>query len=239
MHEWPMKAQVDLNGAARRTRVRSVVAGILHLEPDDPAPVYVQLERQIRVAVADGVLEPGDHLPSVRATAKRLGVSNTTVARAYAELAREGVLVSRAGGGSMIAPRESLDQPALTRLRQERLHLLARQVAVRSLALGMQPTHVIEAVAREFAVHGRPVPAEAPNVALGSDEAVLLSARNRFKGTVTGIRAGELVAEVTVRLAEGVDAVAIITRLSLERLGLRVGGYVSVHVKATELVLAR
>jgi DNA-binding transcriptional MocR family regulator len=66
----------------------------LRVEPDDPAPAYVQLERQLRIAVADGVLQPGDRLPSVRATAAQLGLATNTVGRAYSELARGGVLVS-------------------------------------------------------------------------------------------------------------------------------------------------
>jgi DNA-binding transcriptional regulator YhcF (GntR family) len=38
----------------------------LRLEADDPAPAYIQLERQVRLAVAAGVLRPGDRLLSVR-----------------------------------------------------------------------------------------------------------------------------------------------------------------------------
>ena len=212
---------------------------ILHLEPADPAPAYIQLERQIRVSVAQGALEPGDHLPSVRALARRLGVSPNTVGRAYADLAREGVIVARSGGGSEIAPRDALDRPALVRVRQERLRTLARQVVVRGLALGLEPAEIAEAVARELAAHGRPVPGDTPPATLGGEEPTLLSARNRFRGTVTAIRAGELMAEVTVRLAEGTETVVAITRASLERLGLRVGSTASVHVKATEQVLGR
>ena len=108
---------------------------VLQLEVDDPAPAYVQLERRVRLAVADGTLQPGDRLPSVRLLAGRLGLAPNTVGRAYAELAREGVIVARAGGGSEVAPRESLDRTALARSRQERLRTLARQAAVRGLAL--------------------------------------------------------------------------------------------------------
>src|SRR3954452_4069854 len=88
---------------------------VLQLEADEPAPAYVQLERRVRLAIADGTLQPGDRLPSVRQLAGRLGLAPNTVGRAYAELAREGVIVARAGGGSEVAPRESLDRTALAR----------------------------------------------------------------------------------------------------------------------------
>ena len=72
---------------------------------------------------------------------------------------------------------------------------------------------------------------------LGQQEAPLLSARNRLRGTVAGIRAGELLAEVTIDLREGAQVIAAVTRASIDRLGLETGGRVSVYVKATELTL--
>src|SRR5919198_4187411 len=130
---------------------------VLRLEADDPAPAYVQLERRVRLAVADGTLQPGDRLPSVRQLAGKLGVALNTVGRAYAELAREGVIVAKAGGGSEVAPRESLDWAGLARSRQERLRTLARQAAVRGLALGFESDEIIGAVGGERAARGHPV----------------------------------------------------------------------------------
>ncbi len=212
----------------------------MHISADDPAPAYVQLERQVRVAVADTLLRPGDRLPSIRALAQRLNLSPNTVARAYATLAREGVIVARAGGGSEIAPTESLDRPALTRLRHERLQTLARQVAVRGLALGLEPSDIVQAVTRELAAHGRPVPVAAAALpSLGQAEAPLLSARNRLRGTVSSLRVGDILAEVVVDLPPDGQVVAAITRTSLERLGLTIGSSVSVYAKASELTLGR
>jgi GntR family transcriptional regulator len=210
---------------------------VLRVSAEDPAPAYVQLERQVRVAVADGLLRPGDRLPSIRVIARRLNLSPNTVARAYATLAREGVIIARAGGGSEVAPIDSLDRPALARLRQERLNTLARQVAVRGLALGLEPGEIVQAVTRELAAHGRPVPLTTPMPKLGAAEAPLLSARNRLRGTVASVRVGDVLAEVVVDLPAGVQMVAAITRASLERLGLAVGGPVSVYAKASELTL--
>jgi GntR family transcriptional regulator len=215
----------------------ALIESLRALHRDDPAPVYVQIERRIRMGVADGTLQPGDHLPSVRDLARQLGLSPNTVGRAYAELSREGVIMARAGGGSEIAARDRLNQPALLRTRLERLRVLARQTAVRGLALGLEPDEIAEALRSELAAHGRPVSGVPIEESLGEQEAPLLSARNRLRGRVAAIRAGELLAEVTIELREGAHVVAAVTRSSVDRLGLDTGSAVSVYVKATELTL--
>src|SRR6266849_2357780 len=156
----------------------ALIEALRALRDDDPAPVYVQIERRIRMGVADGTLQPGDHLPSVRELARQLGLSPNTVGRAYANLSREGVITARAGGGSEIGARDRLDQPALLRTRMERLRVLARQMAVRA----------------ELSAQGRPVSGTPMQATLGQQEPPLLSARNRLRGSIVSIRAGELLA---------------------------------------------
>jgi GntR family transcriptional regulator len=202
----------------------------------DPTPTYVQIERRIRVAVANGEVQPGEALPSVRVVAHLLGISPNTVGRAYADLSREGVIVGKAGGGSAIAPRERLDQPALQRSRQDRLQLLARQTAVRGLALGFGPLEIAGALKHELALHGHPLPPTVKPEPLGADEVPLLSARNRLRGRVSAIRAGELLAEITLDVAP-TQVVAAITRTSLDRLSLEPGRKASAYVKASEITL--
>jgi GntR family transcriptional regulator len=65
-------------------------------------PIYRQITEQVRLAVATGKLSVNDQLPSVRALAEQLVVNPNTVARAYADLAREGLLESRAGRGVFV-----------------------------------------------------------------------------------------------------------------------------------------
>ncbi|HEV7664967.1 MAG TPA: GntR family transcriptional regulator [Chloroflexota bacterium] len=232
MHARP-KAQ-DEPGAAQ-----GLVEALRTLGTDDPAPVYVQIERRIRVGVADGTLQPGDHLPPVRDLARQLGLSANTVGRAYANLSREGVISARAGGGSEIAARDKLNQPALLRTRLERLRTLARQIVVRGLALGLEPDEIAEAVRAELAAHGRPLSGTPLTETLGPQEAPLLSARNRLRGTIRSIRAGEMLAEVLLDLSAETSVVAAVTRASVDRLGLKQGGRASAYVKATELTLGR
>jgi molybdopterin-binding protein len=217
----------------------ALVESLRTLHQDDPAPVYVQIERRIRMGVADGTLQPGDHLPSVRDLARKLGLSPNTVGRAYADLSREGTIRAKAGGGSEIATRDRLDQPALQHSRLERLRVLARQTAVRGLALGFEPDEIAEALRTELAARGRPVSGARVQETLGQQEAPLLSARNRLRGRVASIRAGELLAEVTLDVRDGQQLVAAVTRASVDRLGLESGGHVSVYMKATELTLGQ
>jgi GntR family transcriptional regulator len=217
----------------------ALVEALRALRSDDPAPVYVQIERRIRMGVADGTLQPGDHLPPVRDLARQLGLSANTVGRAYANLSREGVITARAGGGSEIAARERLNQPALLRTRLERLRVLARQMVVRGLALGLEPDEIAEAVRAELAAHGRPISGAPLTETLGPAEAPLLSARNRVRAMVRSIRAGELLAEVTLDVDEPTALVAAVTRASVDRLDLKPGHRASVYVKATELTLGR
>jgi len=71
-------------------------------------PIYKQITDQVRLAVATRKLAVGDQLPSVRALAEELVVNPNTVARAYTDLAREGLLESRAGRGVFITRKRKM-----------------------------------------------------------------------------------------------------------------------------------
>ena len=71
-------------------------------------PIYKQITDQVRLAVATGRLGVGDQLPSVRALAEELVVNPNTVARAYTDLAREGLIESRAGRGVFLTRKRKM-----------------------------------------------------------------------------------------------------------------------------------
>ena len=75
---------------------------LISIDARDATPIYAQLERGLRAAVATGRLQPGDQLPTVRQLAVDLSVNANTVARVYAELERAGVIETRRGVGSFI-----------------------------------------------------------------------------------------------------------------------------------------
>lgn len=65
--------------------------------------LYHQIAESIRQEILTGRLKPGDRLPSVRLLCKNWNCTPGTIQRAYNELAREGLLVSRAGRGTRVA----------------------------------------------------------------------------------------------------------------------------------------
>ncbi len=83
-------------------------------------PIYRQIVDQVRLAVATGALSPGDAMPSVRGLAERLVINFNTVAKAYGELVRDGVLESLQGKGFFVAEKRQVYSEAerLRRLRQ-------------------------------------------------------------------------------------------------------------------------
>jgi GntR family transcriptional regulator len=92
------------------------------IDQADRTPVYAQLERGIRSAIAAGRLVVGDQLPTVRQLAVDLRVNANTVAKVYAFLERAGVLETRRGVGTFIAARTDLPQEeALRRTELNRL----------------------------------------------------------------------------------------------------------------------
>jgi len=107
---------------------------LVALEPKDPTPIYAQLDRGLRAAIATGRLKVGDQLPTVRQLAVELRVNANTVARVYAELERAGVLETRRGVGSFVAATEAAARPAEETAR--RLDAFTTRVLAEAAAAG-------------------------------------------------------------------------------------------------------
>src|SRR5688572_15886710 len=87
---------------------------MFHIDHSDPTPVETQLVRTVKSAVGAGLLSPGDALPTVRHLAVELRVNANAVDRAYAELARAGVVELRPGIGVFVrAGSEAVGREAL------------------------------------------------------------------------------------------------------------------------------
>lgn len=71
-------------------------------------PIYKQVMDQIKLGIAQGSLEIGAQLPTVRALSKSLLVNVNTIAKAYSELVKEGVIVSTPGRGAFVAERRQI-----------------------------------------------------------------------------------------------------------------------------------
>ena len=80
----------------------------ININTGSNTPIFRQITDQVRMAVAAGRLAVDDQLPSIRALAERLVINPNTVARAYADLAREGLIESRAGRGVFVTRKRKM-----------------------------------------------------------------------------------------------------------------------------------
>lgn len=95
---------------------------LFHIDPHNGIPIYEQIVRHVKFAVANAALQVGEHVPSVRDMAGRLAVNPNTVARAYRDLQAEGILLPIRGTGLSVTP----DAPK--RCRAERLDLIRERL---------------------------------------------------------------------------------------------------------------
>ena len=116
----------------------------ISLDPGSDLPLYRQIVDHVWVKVAEGVLDPGEKLPTVRQWAVDLGVHPNTVARAYKELELLGVVVRRAGEGTFVglkpADRHEIERHA-------ELERLCLKVLSRAQALGFTADELLESLA--------------------------------------------------------------------------------------------
>ena len=75
----------------------------LQISPGGASPIFRQIVDQVRLGARVGRLSAGEQLPSVRALAEKLVVNPNTIAKAYAELIRDGVIESQPGRGVFVA----------------------------------------------------------------------------------------------------------------------------------------
>src|SRR3954469_25423395 len=94
----------------------------LHIASGDGVPIYLQIANQVKHLVASERLGPGDEIPPIRVLAQQLLVNPNTVARAYLELERAGVVVKRHGSGTYVSDAGS------PLARKERLKILTDRI---------------------------------------------------------------------------------------------------------------
>jgi GntR family transcriptional regulator len=112
-----------------------------------PTPIYAQLDRSIRAAIATGELEPGGKLPTVRQLAVDLAVNANTVAKVYAQLERDGILETRRGVGTFV--RESPSPQAARAHRERELRELIRRFIGDAAVLGFTLPELIDQLRNE------------------------------------------------------------------------------------------
>jgi GntR family transcriptional regulator len=117
---------------------------MFQIDTSHPTPIYAQLDRAIRFAIATGRLGIGEKLPTVRQLAVDLRINANTVAKVYAELERSGVVETRRGVGTFVSARPA--EAASRRDRDQHLremtdHFIA-QIHTRGFSIDDAITHL-------------------------------------------------------------------------------------------------
>lgn len=76
----------------------------IQVDIESPDPLFAQLVEQIKTAVQQDALTPGDPLPSIRQLANDLDLNNKTVAKAYRMLERDSVIQTKGYRGTFVHP---------------------------------------------------------------------------------------------------------------------------------------
>jgi DNA-binding transcriptional regulator YhcF (GntR family) len=133
-----------------------VAGGAFRLEIDEASDrsIFEQIVAGVQEAVATGRLHGGERLPSVRRMADQLDVAPGTVARAYGELERLGVVVTDGARGTRVAQRPpAAPDPA----RAEALQGMMRRTAIAAFHMGATEAELREALdraTRDLLTHG-------------------------------------------------------------------------------------
>lgn len=94
--------------------------------PEDGLPIYLQIIRYVKRAIAAGTIQTGDELPSRRMLSAQLGVNPNTVQKAYKLLEDEGIIFSRSGAKSEIALSPELVETIRGQLLEQEVGQLVR-----------------------------------------------------------------------------------------------------------------
>ncbi len=127
----------------KRKQQMETLAFSFRLDAHSGVPVYRQLIDQVQAAVATGVLQVGDQLPTIRLVAVELSINPNTVTRAYREMEIRGLVDSQQGTGTFVANRQ------IESSRKEQNRQLAQLVAEfvsRAGAVGFTVADLIEAL---------------------------------------------------------------------------------------------
>ncbi len=116
----------------------------LQLDFHSGLPIYTQIVNQVQSQLANGMLKPGDQLPTVRALAQELRVNFNTVARAYRILDEARIISTQQGRGTFIT--EILLPYVAEKLRNESLEALTRRFVDEAIRLGFSEREISQMV---------------------------------------------------------------------------------------------
>ena len=120
---------------------------VVTIDTRDKTPIYAQLERGLRAAMATGRLKAGDQLPTVRQLAVELSINANTVARVYADLERSGAIETRRGVGSFVSA--TADQARPKKEHEKRLRAFVTRVLSEAGTHGFSVEEVMQGLREE------------------------------------------------------------------------------------------
>jgi len=116
---------------------------VFDVDQGSPLPIYAQIVARVRRALAVGEIGPGEQLPTVRQLAVDLRINPNTVARAYADLEREGLIATRQGRGTFVSENPPATTPGE---RTARLESVIRAALEEAAAIGFRPNEFVRAM---------------------------------------------------------------------------------------------
>jgi len=119
----------------------------LTITTDDTRPIYQQVADGIKELIARGKLPEGTALPPVRQLAGDLGVNLNTIATAYRELQKEGLLNVKHGSGAVVASRTSTEERS-----QDDLLRPLRIALMQMVLAGLPESRILKLVINELRV---------------------------------------------------------------------------------------
>ncbi|MEJ6951485.1 GntR family transcriptional regulator [Natronospora cellulosivora (SeqCode)] len=119
-----------------------------YVDPQSGVPIYVQLKKQLKTSIANGLLKEGEKLPTVRELALELTINPNTVARVYKELERENVVRTERGRGTFVDVRTEKDSVEKERMLDE----LLEKLMVDIFQLGLESEKVKDAFLQKLGV---------------------------------------------------------------------------------------
>jgi len=117
---------------------------LLTIDTRDPRPIYQQVADGIKGLIARGVLKEGAALPPVRQLAADLGVNLNTIATAYRELQKDGLIMVKHGSGAVVASSTAAERTQAELLRPLRTALTELVLA------GLSPNKIMRIVVQEL-----------------------------------------------------------------------------------------
>ncbi len=116
----------------------------LHLDFHSGLPIYSQIVEQVQSQLANGILKPGDQLPTVRALAEELRVNFNTVARAYRMLDEARIISTQQGRGTFIT--ELPSPKTAEKIKRESLIALTERFINEAERLGFSAQEISQTV---------------------------------------------------------------------------------------------